>query len=496
MNENETNSGTPFDNLANELEQLSKDSVLPLKPKPVNDGLKEDQSKALEILKEWAYRVYKMRSEQNFFALRGSAGTGKTTLIASFLSALQFPYRASRICICAPTHKAKKVLQQKTKWRNAETLQALLGLKMDTSLENFDPNSPEFQQLGERKMRDYEMIIVDESSMINSALYGTIVETAIQSGTKVLFVGDPKQLNPVKEYHISPSLITPINQYELTQIIRQEKDNPLIQVLDALRNDIEHGTATYLHLLKGTPSNFNDRGEGYAVLNDVDFSEKVKLGIKSDSFLEDKNFCRYISWTNDSISRTNKWVRKAVVEATNPTLQVGEILLAYKTVVDGDEIIITNSDDYEVQKIEESLISEYDVPINTLKVRLVGIDTGAVSNIHIVVREQENYTNYVALHKQQVDKAKRIGGRRGWGKFYEFKNSMLVLDNIFEGTNLLIKKDLDYGYGITIHKSQGSTYNTVFVNGKDINKNMTDVERKRLWYVAMSRASKIVYIHL
>lgn len=494
MTENETTS--PFGDLGNELDQLAKEGTLALKPKPVNDGLREDQSKALEVLKEWAYRVHKMRSEQNFFALRGSAGTGKTTLIASFLSALQFPYRASRICICAPTHKAKKVLQQKTKWRNAETLQGLLGLKPDTSLENFDPNSPEFKQEGERKMREYEMIIVDEASMINSSLYGTIVETAIQSGTKVLFVGDPKQLNPVKEYHISPALITPVNQYELTQIIRQEADNPLIQILDALRNDIEHGTATYLQLLKGTPESFNERGEGYSVLAAEPFSEKVKAGLKSDMFAEDKNFCRYISWTNNSISDTNRWVRKKVVEATDPTLQVGEILLAYKTITDGDEVIITNSDDYEVQKIEESIISDYDMPIKTLKVRLVGIDTGAVSNVHIVVRDQENYTNLAAIHKLQVEKAKRVGGRRGWSKFYEFKNSLLVLDNIFEGDYLLIKKDLDYGYGITIHKSQGSTYNTVFVNGKDINKNMTDVERKRLWYVAMSRASKIVYICL
>ena len=81
-------------------------------------------------------------------------------------------------------------------------------------------------------------------------------------------------------------------------------------------------------------------------------------------------------------------------------------------------------------------------------------------------------------------------------RFYEFKNAILILENIFENNQLLIKKDIDYGYGITIHKSQGSTYNTVFVNGKDINKNLTIIERKRLWYVAMSRASKIVYINL
>lgn len=510
MTENNTN---PLEGMSEELQNLLATDKLPLKPVPVNNGLREDQQKALAALNEWAYRAYKSRGPDNFFALRGSAGTGKTTLIATFLKELKFPYRASRVCISAPTHKAKKVLQAKTGWRNSETTQALLGLKMDVSLENFDPNNPEFEPQGETKMRDYEFIAIDEASMINSLLFNRIVELAIQCGTKILFIGDPKQLNPVKEMHISPALISPINSYELTQIIRQEAGNPLIQILDALRDDIEHGTANYIHLLKGNPTNVNANGEGYIVCDAPGIAGHMKTMMGGNEFREDKNFCRYISWTNQSITDTNKWIRQnivgtvtgretlpdgktKVISTINPTLEAGEILLAYRTVIDGDDLILTNSDDYEVSKVEEIIIDRYDIPIHVHKARLVGIDTGAVSNVHIVTRNQENYENFAALYKQQVEKAKKVGGRRGWGKFYEFKNDLLVIDMLFEGNNLLVKKDLDYGYGITIHKSQGSTYNTVFVNGKDINKNMTDVERKRLWYVALSRASKIVYINL
>jgi len=59
-----------------------------------------------------------------------------------------------------------------------------------------------------------------------------------------------------------------------------------------------------------------------------------------------------------------------------------------------------------------------------------------------------------------------------------------------EGRNLKVKKDIDYGYGISVHKTQGSTYSNVFVNGQDINKNTNIVERKKLWYVALSRTNK------
>jgi ATP-dependent exoDNAse (exonuclease V) alpha subunit len=302
-----------FDKLAEELDALVKQDNLPLNPKPVSNGLREDQQKALAALNEWAYRTYRNRDEQNFFALIGSAGTGKTTLLGTFLSELKFPYRSSRICICAPTHKAKKVLQQKTKWRNAETLQALIGIKMDTSIESFDPNKPEFSQIGERKMRDYEMVIVDEASMVNSALFNTIVECAIQSGTKVLFVGDSLQLNPVGEYGISPALITPINKYELTQIIRQEADNPLIGVLTALRSDILDGTSHYIRMLRDNPTNINDKGQGYVVCAREQFAEAMKKGLNSEDFSKDKNFCRYIAWTNDAITGTNKWIREKAV---------------------------------------------------------------------------------------------------------------------------------------------------------------------------------------
>lgn len=487
----------PMDKLSEELKSLEATGSLELKPKPVGNGLRGDQQKALEALNTWLYRVYRNRDEQNFFALRGSAGTGKTTLLATFLAELKFPYKKHRVCICAPTHKAKKVLQQKTKWQNAETIQALLGMKMDTSIENFDPNRPEFAQNDmQKKMRDYELVVIDEGSMVNSNLFQVIVETAIECGTKVLFVGDPLQLNPVKEYNISPALITPVNQYELTEIIRQEADNPIVEVLAALRRDIIDGTSHYIGMLRDKPHNINAKGQGYKVCTRDEFAAQMIASLSTDKFKEDKNFCRFISWTNDSITGTNKWIRREAMKAKDDTLDVGELLLGYRTIAEGDDTIVVNSDDYEVQSIKESIVSQYEVPIETFRTKIVGIDTNSVSTVEIVRRNPNNYENYVKLCKFELEKAQKRGGKAGWGRFYEFKNHLLCLDNIFEDKTLVVKKDLDYGYGITIHKSQGSTYDTVFVNGKDINRNQTESERKRLWYVAMSRTSNLVYINL
>lgn len=506
MENNQNNEKDFLASLSQELEILKKEDILPLKPSSIREGLSEDQNKALNFINEWLARVYRNRDEQNFFALRGSAGTGKTTLISSLLKEIKSPYSKGRICICAPTHKAKKVIVSKTGWRISETLQALLGLKLDTNLDDFDINNPQFNQIGERKIRDYDLVIIDESSMVNSQLYTTVNEAARQCGCKILFVGDTLQLNPVKEYGISPSLITPVNSYTLTQIVRQGKTNPLILVLDALRFDLENNTNTFMKILKDNPEKFNELGEGYKVCDRTDFGKLITSNLQGNEFAEDKNYCRYISWTNQSITETNNWIRNNVIPSLNgtgpidSTIQLDEVLLSYKTVTEGDkniEVILTNSDDYKVDNIEDAIVSKYEYPLKTKFVTLSSIDTNNTSEVHLLVRDKENYQNYVAILNMELAKAKKTGGRKGWSKFYEFKNLILVLENLYnENKTLLVKKDIDYGYGITIHKSQGSTFNTVFVNGKDINKNLTDIERKRLWYVALSRASCKAYIIL
>lgn len=489
-----------------ELNILNNKEILPLTP--IKNGLSDDQNNGMEAIINWLYTYKGSRNENNFFALRGSAGTGKTTLLGQLLKQVDnTKYRSSRICICAPTHKAKKVISVKTGWRNSETLQALLGLKLDTNLDDFDPNNPTFNQIGDRKMKDYDLLLIDESSMINSELYKTIVECSNQSGCMVLFIGDTLQLNPVKEYHISPALTAPIHSYTLTQIMRQENGNPLIPLLDILRDDIINNTQNYLDILKGMPRNINPAGQGYIATTDsIFFGEQMNGIFLGDGFRDDKNFCRYICWMNDTITLTNQWLRNKVFRHT-VTAEVGEILLSYKTVSRGDDVLVVNSDDYVIEEIENTIVSDYEYPLQVLRIRLKGIDTGTESIILLLEANKENYENYTRVYESELLTAKAKGGR-AWKKFYDFKSTVLI-SNKTSFTNQLTKKveiitkDIDFGYGITAHKSQGSTYNTVFVNYKDIckiveyeknDKMGAEIMKKRLLYVALSRASDKVYI--
>lgn len=67
-------------------------------------------------------------------------------------------------------------------------------------------------------------------------------------------------------------------------------------------------------------------------------------------------------------------------------------------------------------------------------------------------------------------------------------------DGSLRPKNSIIKKDLDYGFAVTAHKAQGSTYKKVFVLLKDISLNKNFIERNQILYVAMTRAQKMCVV--
>jgi hypothetical protein len=482
-------------------------------------NLSEDQTNALNSIKEWLYREIK-QSDDCFYSLTGSAGTGKTTLLAKIIDELQGKFKG-KTCVSAPTHKAKKVVTNKTGCNESETVQGLLGLKPDTDLEGFDVNNPIFAAISQKKIAGFKLVIMDESSMINNDLCATIKEDAIKYGVKILFVGDLLQLPPIKE-KTSQCLIFPVNKYELTEVIRQNNTNPLLIVLNLLRNDIINGTEEYSKYLSENPIAMNNI-EGYKCLSAVEFGAAITESFKSISYQEDRNYCRYIAWENDSIKGANRYIRKQIYNTSNPITE-GELLLGYRTVVDVDYNVITlNSEDYIVKRWSTDS-STNDIKIIYATICALDDESGNNFTIKIVcpndVEDNQNYTRYLEERNPLLSNASKRKGRF-WRYYWEFRNTHFLLENIMRDNgnglkpSLEDKKDLDYGYGITIHKSQGSTYHTVFVDMKNINniikyaenaanKGYGSIEKviqakldcKKLLYVALSRASNKVYINI
>jgi exodeoxyribonuclease-5 len=69
--------------------------------------------------------------------------------------------------------------------------------------------------------------------------------------------------------------------------------------------------------------------------------------------------------------------------------------------------------------------------------------------------------------------------------------------NIYDKNgSLVVKKDIDFGYAMTVHKSQGSTYENVCIIEDNLNRNRKFEERNKLKYVAYSRPTSLAHIYL
>lgn len=438
--------------------------------------LTNDQSLALKKLAEWE------AGSELLFTLKGSAGTGKTFITNRFISKVK---SSKAIAVSAPTHKAVKVISKITK-RRGVTIQSLCGLRPDLDLNNFNINSPKYKRLAEPTISKFGLIILDEASMLNKDLFKMLKSISQEFKVKILFIGDELQLPPIKE--AKSKALTDVSCVELREIVRQSDSNPMGELLLTLRNDIENGTMEFKKYLTDEVAEINANGVGYIALGHVpDF-----LKMMQNAFKEDNQETKYIAWTNRAVAQGNQQVRKYLFE-TDAMLSEGDIIMGYKTIKTRDADILKNSEEYVIADIE---FSKNKYEFNGYDITLQQLDSGNKSYCFVV--SPDSYKSFLQVHQHLLNKALTYRGD-AWVKYYGFKNSHILATDIREAikpNKLIVSKDIDYGYGMTVHKTQGSTYETVFVNGKDIANNKNKTEALKLLYVALSRASKKAVILL
>lgn len=442
-----------------------------------------EQFDGLKKINHW------LKNGETFFTLAGYAGTGKSTIVKKVLD----NYHRG-VVVSAPTHKAKKVVMNTT-GEDGQTLHALLGLRPDVDLDNFNPNDPKFNPIAIPKICDFNFVIIDEASMINQELYDLILDKTNNSRTKVLFMGDPAQIPPVGE---KASVVFQQDQtklfHQLTKIERQNDTNPLAYVYDALRNNLNRLDGGFER-----KSNMNELGEGVVFTVDKrKFREAVLDKFKSDEFQKDTDYAKVIAWKNDTVMQSNSVIREELLGKDTDIVEIGDLLMGYRSVSEEKQRfnIIENSADYRVVKkagLEENAygIMGYRIQLreDLAKGRFKHQDVFIINT-----KDHANLHHYAEMHDFFRDMGK--SNKKNWKKYYEFRRCNLLMKTIEKYRNGLyrsssdtIVKDLDYGYAITGHKSQGSTYSHVFVMENDINDNWVLKERNQIKYVALTRPS-------
>ena len=434
--------------------------------------------------------------------LIGKGGTGKTYIINYIIE--HCIYAPSVIACTSPTHKACRIFSQALNGKKVETIQSTFGFRLNTSIENFDPNNPAFQPLGKCKLDLAKVLIIDEGSMLPAKLVSYIAKVCKEKEIKVIILGDDYQLPPPNEYKSTAFLrCTYIN--ELTEIVRQEHTNPIINLLDMLRNDITNKTYNFINYIYShqNTSNYNELGEGFSIVDSNKFTNMIKLSFSDEEYTKNIDMYRIVAYTNEAIYKWNNFVRYNIIEDANTNIITkNDLLMAYTTILDEfGGIIINNSEEYIVKEIIDYIDPTY--KFKGFYIKFQQVYGGQVTRPIFVIdhRDANTIRCYYKIINDLLISAKTCNNKNDritkWKAYYTFKNKYLLATNIqVSGSRDQFTRDIDYGFAITSHRSQGSTYDNVFVDLYDMiyNKNnriyTNTQELLRRLYVACSRAKK------
>ena len=441
-------------------------------------------------------------------ALVGAAGTGKTFLVRALLSNSTLSY--SLIGLSAPTHKACRVLGESIHISGIKvnTIQSDLGLRLNFDIDKFDPNNPPFDPKGKIKIGNYKLYIVDEASMINSRLCIFLEKTCVSNKCKIIFIGDDSQLAPVGEKY--SSAFRNIKSYSLKQIVRQGEDNPVSYLLDLLRYDINHKTYKFLNYIQRFKEQFNaDYTKGYQVCDANTFNQTVYNNFNDEELTRNVDYAKVISYTNLNVSSWNKFIRNSIIaDSDKSILTKNDLIISYVTIVNEfNDCVIKNSEEYIINDIQNFTDSRYDK--NGLKgflVKFQAIHGGDITTPLFIIDHTDSYTvqKYVQINNSMIEAAKTARANirnEKWKSYFAFKEYCLLMVNILSPDGKIItSRSLDYGFALTSHKSQGSTFDTALVDVNDIvfdkyGQPYTDAEEvNRRLYVACSRCKNKLYL--
>ena len=455
----------------------------------------QDQDIAINQLLEFINKPF---SKSNYkIALTGAAGTGKTFSLKYVID--NCGYSHSVIGLSAPTHKACRVLKEST-GLDVKTIQSDLGLRLTLDVDNFDINNPPFDPRGKMKIGDYRVYIVDEASMINNGLRTLIEREAIKHNVKLIYTGDPYQLAPVKETY--SSCFRNIKTVNLNQIVRQGENNPLSPLLEMLRHDIRTKQYSFINYIFSNRYNMDVVSDkGYALLTKEQFENNIQMQFSNEEFTKNVDLYKVIGYTNACVNNWNKFIRTSIIaDAERNIITKNDLITSYTTIVDDyNSPIIKNSEEYIIKDIVNYVNSTYDLKGFMIKFTCIhGGDTTAPLFI-LDHNDKSSLIRYYQIINNLIDSAKRAtktGRAAAWKTYYAFKDSVLLATNIINNVTgeIIISRDIDYGFSLTSHKSQGSTYSNVFVDINDIVYDKTgspyvNVEEvNRRLYVAVSRA--------
>ncbi|TIN00985.1 MAG: hypothetical protein E5Y34_11050 [Mesorhizobium sp.] len=422
----------------------------PVAPPAYNPN--QDQKDGAEAFLEFLF------SPEKEFIISGPAGVGKTYLMNYLIDNTMPRYHEmckligikpeyDEVVMTATTNKAADVLSQAV-GRPVTTVHAFFNL---TVRDDYATGTTSLKQTSKWVIHQRKIIIIDESSMIDTALWKMAHEGTMNC--KLVYVGDRNQLAPVHE-DLSPVYKHNSPMVELLKPVRNANQPHLMNVCTQLRETVATGVFKPIQVHPGVID----------LLNGVQMQDEIH-----HHFLAQTHASRILAFTNKRVIEYNdhiRGIRHLPAEFTTGEFLVNNSVLHTKKgniPVEMELEVLRNRGH---SKILFDPKDEVELDINLLDLR---------TSFGDIMFDVPMPTNRV--HLDQL--LKYYKSVKNWSMFFDLKNNYA---------------DLRPRDAATVHKSQGSTYDSVFVDLGNISTCNIPSQVARMLYVAFSRAKSRVFL--
>ncbi len=427
---------------------MSKNSVLQI---PQDLDLNAQFKRALEVLE----------NTQKFVLITGRAGTGKSTLLNYFREKT-----SKKIAVLSPTGAAAVNI-------SGQTIHSFFGFRPGVTLEDAKKEAVMASEERRKLLKELDAVVIDEISMVRADLFDCI-DVFLRSlldndeffgGKQIICFGDLYQLSPVltsqergsfeqvydSPYFFDSRVFTQLlgledyeSKFEYIQLekIYRQKDSGFIQILNVIRN-------------RSIESN---------LLNKL--NKRVLKQTELDRFIADKYF--------DGVFLTS--VNKQADEINNKNLEsLDHKGRVYEALIQGDFSRSSFPTELQLELKKDARVM---MLYNDSRGRWINGSLGFVKDLgkeSVKVELDNGGIHEVEYHTWNIYHTK-----------FNKKNKQLEQETIGAFTQLPLR----LAWAITIHKSQGKTFEKVVV---DLGRSAFAVGQT---YVALSRCTSLEGLHL
>lgn len=394
----------------------------------------EDTIKHMEHKQGWQYTEEQIEGakvglDNNLVVITGSGGTGKTSMVGLILETL----RNYSYAQCSLSGRAASRMSEVT-GQEGYTIHRLLGYPLgDKQGFEYHDDNP----------LPYNIYILDEISMVDAYLFYYLLR-AIPSGSKLFMLGDPGQLESIGSGNIAHDMInsSEIATVQLTKIHRQAAKSAIITESIKIRN-------------------------GQQIINKDWVGEEVRGELQD----------LYIDCFSD---KTNTFYK--IVQAFSSLISKKEFNIMEVQII----VPIKNNGSACTYEINNSIQEIYNPEKRDLK-EVTGFSNGKP----YVLRVGDKVMNMVNTYKTNPP---IYNGNLGIIEdiyFDEYLDENIMLINFKGLGRVKVPKDcwnnIELGYAITVHKSQGSEFNHI-IFGLDFTS--YSLLSREMIYTGITRARK------